>query len=189
MIQYSPKIPEKSDGSINWIKVNFEGPLGILDYGDEPILIAWKDPDHDTRRFYGANMSFRKSVFAQIGYFNITKFATEDTEICDRIFRAGFKGLYTPDVQLEHKITKKQYSLGFYYSYFFKRGIQMEPRELFPRKFYHPLGIQSYFIVDACRFMLMSFDPKFDLFERAFYRCRAVFNLGQMIHIAKKNIL
>jgi glycosyltransferase involved in cell wall biosynthesis len=181
--------PKKNDGSINWVKVNFEGPLGILDYGNEPILIDWKNPKHDTRRFYGANMAFRKNVFEKTGDFKEGKTVTEDTEICDRIFRSGFKGLYVPDIQIEHKIYRKRYSLWFYYQYFFKRGIIMDPRETYQEKFYHPLGIQSYLIKDTFHFILMSFNYKFDLFERAFYRCRAFFNLGQMIRIAKRNIV
>lgn len=181
-------LPSKMPGdSPNWFKMAFEGPLGILDYGTESFVLE-NGGKYGQRLFYGANMAFKKELFTQFGDYRLDKTITQDTEICLRLLKGGIKGLYAPNVRVAHKIKTHKISPAYYYRWYFGRGQYLEDQEVYQRKIYHPLGIQFTFVFKTLDLFGKSFTT--DTFMgRVHYRCQAVFNVGQMIKIAKRNIV
>jgi glycosyltransferase involved in cell wall biosynthesis len=174
------------DGSPNWEKISFEGPIGIMDFGPDPFIIDYRQKDYDVRRFYGANMAFRKKFLVEHGGFDVNKVICEDTEICERLFHAGVKGVYAPNVQVYHKIYAKKVTPAYYYHWRYVRGKQAGVS--YQRKFYHPLGIQLTFLLETFDFFKKSVDEK-DIYKKVRYRGKGFFNLGQIINVAKQNII
>ena len=65
------------------------------------------DPGHpvEVDHLLGANMSFRRTVLEQIGGIRDGYFGTcvrEETDLCLRVTRAGYRLLYTPTAVVEH---------------------------------------------------------------------------------------
>jgi len=179
---------ELNNGIPNVRKITFEGVLGILDYGDKEFIIDYGKENPEKRKFYGANIAFRKEILQKYGGFSVDKAITEDTEICTRIFRARVKGVYAPGVKIYHKIQNKNFTPGYYYNWWFFHGIHEELKVKFKRKFFHPFGIQVDFILQTADLFKKSFLEK-DQFQRINYRCNGFFNLGQMVQLFKQNIL
>jgi glycosyltransferase involved in cell wall biosynthesis len=82
-----------------WLPREHWAPLAILDYGDEPFYA------NASKRLclVGANLSFRRKVFEQIGYFapDLQRVkdsigSMEDLEMQVRAWRADRQGLYLP---------------------------------------------------------------------------------------------
>jgi glycosyltransferase involved in cell wall biosynthesis len=171
----------------NWFKIFFEGPLGILDYGQKSFVIDYNQQKQGIRLFYGANMAFRKEVFKKFGTYRLDKRLTQDTEICIRLLKGGVKGLYAPDVKVYHKIKTNRITPGYYYRWYFLRGQYLENDEKYDKKFYHPLGIQFVFFSQTAKLFLKSLFEH-SLSQKIYCRCQGVYNLGRMNKIAKKNI-
>jgi glycosyltransferase involved in cell wall biosynthesis len=166
------------DGSFNWLKISFEGVLGILDLGDEPFILDYSQKDHPDIQFFGANMAFRKNLLDQHGGFNVNKRTGQDTDICLRLFNAGVKGLYVPSVGLYHKIATNKGTPAFYYKWWFGRGVQMDLQEK------HMLAIMFRMFDHYFRSILEK-----DLIKKIRLRWRAYFNLGQMTKLFKQTFV
>lgn len=170
-----------------WYKEFFWGPLAILDYGEKPLLITEKFVDKFGKTlFYGANMAVRRELFLKIGGINVTKIIGEDTEFQLRFLRAGVRGFYAPEVKVYHKVTPKRLSTQYYYQWHFERGKMLEVEKDYIRKFYHPFGIQWALIGQTVKLWLNSIFTR-SLTYRIYWRCHALFNLGQMIQIIQRN--
>lgn len=175
------------DGRPNWFKMSFEGPLGILDYGDHPFMIE-NDEKRGRRLFYGANMAFKKEVFERFGDFRQDKTITQDTEICVRLLNAGIKGLYQPAIRVFHKINTSKISPQYYYRWYYLRGQFLEQDESYARKFYHPLGIQYSLILQTLGLVQSSLFEK-SYGRKVYLRCQMAFNMGRMKKTAIKNLV
>ena len=185
--EFLPDQPLRSNNSDGLVQF-FCGPLGILDYGDTPYMVDYAQPSHDSRYFYGANTSFRKSALDKFGYFNEHSILVEDTEICLRLLKAGVKARYSPELRVFHKIKAKSVNTHFYYRNSFKKGVRREIVQNYPAKFYHPFGIQMSFIKQTFELFWKSFFT--DSFKQKLYlRSQTLFNAGQMIKIFKQNIV
>jgi GT2 family glycosyltransferase len=181
--------PSKVNGNKpNWFKLFFEGPLGILDYGNERFIVDNDALKHGTRLFFGANMAFQKNLFEKFGDYRLDKTITQDTEICLRLLRAGVKGLYVPEMKVKHKIKTNKITPQYYYRWYFLRGQYLEDDEKYQRKFYHPFGIQFSLIGKTTNLYLQSIAES-SVDKKIHYRCQSVFNLGRMMRIAKENII
>ena len=94
-----------TDERPTWWTEEYEGSLSLLDWGDEARALTWPE------RILGANCSFRKTVFSQLGGFD-TKLGRrgtallgwEDTEIQQRIHAQGKTILYSPDALVRHHV-------------------------------------------------------------------------------------
>jgi glucosyl-dolichyl phosphate glucuronosyltransferase len=81
-----------------WLGREHWGPLGLLDYGEQPLQV------NASRRLclITANAAYRREIFDRIGMFSPhvqavgREVATEDHEILLRLWRAGGQGLYWP---------------------------------------------------------------------------------------------
>jgi glycosyltransferase involved in cell wall biosynthesis len=78
-----------------WLtKEHWVGPLALQDYGDAECVIDARRP----RCLAGANFAFRKQIFDQVGLFSSDFPRAQDTEFLLRMYRAGYKSLYVPDM-------------------------------------------------------------------------------------------
>jgi glucosyl-dolichyl phosphate glucuronosyltransferase len=78
-----------------WLsRLHWVGPLALQDYGDDPLLVDARKPIC----LAGANFAFRKQVFARIGMFSADFPRSEDTELLIRLWLAGGRALYVPDM-------------------------------------------------------------------------------------------
>ncbi len=170
-----------------WFYEFFLGPIGILDWGEKPFVIDYSEPDHDERKFYGANMAFRRSLFETYGGFATDRAVSEDTEICLRLFRAGKRGKYTPTVKVFHNTDAAKVTFDYYYRWYFLRGQYMELETECNKKFYQPLGVPLRFLRQTMHLFVRSAAAR-SLIDKMYLKCLALFNLGQMLQIAKGNI-
>jgi glucosyl-dolichyl phosphate glucuronosyltransferase len=70
------------------------GPLALQDYGDHPRIIDASRP----LCLAGANFAFRKDIFDRLGRFSVDYPRAQDTEFLLRLYRAGFRALYLPEM-------------------------------------------------------------------------------------------
>jgi glycosyltransferase involved in cell wall biosynthesis len=177
-----------TDDERYWRRVFFRGPLAFLDYGDTPFRVDSSLKQYKDFLFYGPNMAVKKSALEKIGGYALDRTITQDTEICLRLIRTGMKGLYTPHVEVEHKVQVAKINPGFYYQWYLKRGKFLEMRDAVQKKFYYPLGIPIHFIFKTGILYLKSMTTK-SLRDKVYFRSQALFNLTQIIKIAQKNIV
>ncbi len=176
------------NNELYWRRTFFRGPLAILDYGEEPFFIDSTQKQYKSFLFYGPNMVIKKNAFDKVGGYAPDRVITQDTEICLHLIKSGMKGFYAPNVKVYHRVKVAGVTPQFYYQWYFKRGKFLEMNDLVQRKFYHPLGIQNEFIFKTCLLFLKSMMKK-SIRDKVQYRCQALFNLGQMTQIIKKNII
>jgi hypothetical protein len=63
----------------------------------------------------------------------------------------------------------------------------MEIQETYQKKFYHPFGIPMYFVIKTLKLLVESvFSRPFA--EKMYHRCRGIFNIGQMVQMAKDEV-
>ena len=72
------------------------GPLALQDYGDEPFTVDARHP----LCLAGANCAFRKERICRLGGFSPEFERSEDTEFMLRLWRAGTRALYVPDMKV-----------------------------------------------------------------------------------------
>jgi len=168
-----------------WSNSFFNGPMGIFDYGDKPFIIDHGRGIHSNVTFFGANTAIRKKLLDQYGYFNNEKRVGEDTEMCLRLFEAGIKGLYAPQVIVRHKIETEKITPEYFYHWYYLRGKLLEIQDKYKRKLYHPFGISWALLLGTIFLWFKSFFS-FSLSKRIHYKCHALFNTGQISQIVKK---
>jgi len=167
-----------------WHKGFFTGPLGILNYGETARMLDVQDIKKEPL-FYGANIAIPKTVLDLHGCFNTEKVLMQDTDICTRLFRAGVKGMYEPLVLVHHKINAPKITPHYYYRWYYLRGIFSEIQQKYQKKIYHPFGVQWEFIYWTAKFWVRSIFMN-SLSNKIHYRSHAMFNLGQMVQLARK---
>jgi glycosyltransferase involved in cell wall biosynthesis len=185
-------LSEKTSGEFSderyWRKVFFRGPLAILDYGSKPFRVDNSQKSYRGFLFYGPNMAVRKGAFEKVGGYAADRVITQDTEICLRLIKSGMKGWYAPDVRVYHRVDARRLTPQYYYQWYFRRGKFLGPDGVVQKKFYHPLGIQIEFILRTFLLFLKSM-ATISLRDKIHYRSQGLFNLGQMLQIAKNNMI
>ncbi|MBS1783158.1 MAG: glycosyltransferase family 2 protein [Bacteroidetes bacterium] len=98
----------------DWYSKYFFGLVGRFDQGDEVKQLKKQ------RYPCGANMSFRKEVFEEIGYFNSALgrkgsglLATEEKDIYIRILMYGKKVYYLPTVEVLHAVEGNKFNINY----------------------------------------------------------------------------
>jgi len=94
-------LPRWTDPPPRWLVNHHWSPLALIDYADEYIESSGSRPVC----FVGANLAFRREVFDRVGLFNPALGrvkdsigSTEDHDLQLRLWRAGLKGLYQPEL-------------------------------------------------------------------------------------------
>ena len=98
-----------------WLTERFHGFLAIRMDDQGPYVITDKDSPP-----YGANMAFRRDVFAKVGPFDVNRgrkgavlASGEDGEMFERVQGSGLTVVWLPDARVHHKVEafrlKKRY--------------------------------------------------------------------------------
>ncbi|HXE80357.1 MAG TPA: glycosyltransferase [Vicinamibacterales bacterium] len=94
-------LPRWSVPPPKWLVNHHWSPLALIDYADESIESSANRPVC----FVGANLAFRREVFDLVGLFNPQLGrvkdgigSTEDHDLQIRLWKAGLKGVYQPDL-------------------------------------------------------------------------------------------
>ncbi|MGH9374519.1 MAG: glycosyltransferase, partial [Vicinamibacterales bacterium] len=97
--------------------------IALLDYGPEPLEFGARVP-------LGVNMAFRRGAFDRTGMFDPgtgrragTLLGQEVREWCIRARKAGVRGVYIPELTLEHIIPADRLSKRYFRRWFYWRGI------------------------------------------------------------------
>ncbi len=93
--------------------------IPIVDYGDEI---------REIRGLIGTNMSFKRKVFDQVGFFDVRlgpgkSGFSEDTEYSIRIRNAGFKIGYTPSALVYHELNPGRYGRKYNRAVQYRKGL------------------------------------------------------------------
>jgi glycosyltransferase involved in cell wall biosynthesis len=90
-----------------WLTGAHWAPLALLDYGDQPFYVDAGRP----LCLIGANCAFRRRAFEQVGLFRADfqrvkngVGSLEDHELLLRLWRAGRKGIYLPDLMVTAEV-------------------------------------------------------------------------------------
>jgi len=97
--------------------------IALLDYGDRPLEFGARVP-------LGVNMAFRRDAFDRAGRFDPetgrkagTLLGQEVREWCIRARKAGVRGFYVPDMELQHIIPADRLNKSYFRRWFYWRGI------------------------------------------------------------------
>ena len=97
--------------------------IALLDYGAEPL-------EFNTRVPLGVNMAFRRDAFQRAGLLDPdtgrkagTLLGQEVREWCIRARKAGVRGVYVPEMVVEHKIGADRLTKRYFRRWFYWRGI------------------------------------------------------------------
>jgi glucosyl-dolichyl phosphate glucuronosyltransferase len=93
--------------------------IPIIDYGEEI---------RDCRGLTGSNMSFKREVFAKVGWFDArlgpgAAGFSEDTQYSIRIREAGFKIGYTPHAVVYHELSSARYGREYNRKVEYQKGV------------------------------------------------------------------
>jgi glycosyltransferase involved in cell wall biosynthesis len=110
-----PSVPERLPG---WTS-NQYGPLAIQDKGDRKVLIG---PENASPCLIGANFSFRRSAFEKAGFFSPDYPRTQDRELQLRLWKAGGRGLYVPDVVVMVDVPEERLIKEYFRSWYARVG-------------------------------------------------------------------
>lgn len=151
--------------------------LGIFDLGDkEATCLSDIYP-------IGCNISYRKNIFEQIGYFDITLgrigqslLSSEEIDLCQRLQRVGYTIIYEPRAIVYHNINKNKFSLIYLLKRYYMEGVS-QARIKSTRK-------NNYIY-------LMSIAPlqilRFILSRRYIHLYGASYSIGYLVSIYQKN--
>jgi len=100
-------LPDWDGAPPAWLTRAHWAPLALVDYGDEPFYVDASRPVS----LIGANCAFRKRAFEQVGGFRADfqrvkngVGSLEDHELLLRLWQAGRKGIYLPDVTVTAEV-------------------------------------------------------------------------------------
>lgn len=99
-----------------WLTPEHWSPLALVDHGEKPFYVNQEKPIC----LVGANLSFRREVFEQVGLFAAdlqrvkdSVGSIEDHELEARLWRSGRQGIYVPNIIVTAEVqtdrTEKEY--------------------------------------------------------------------------------
>ncbi len=118
-------LPQYEENPPEWL-VQFSSYLSLLDHGSAIKELHWPED------IYGCNFSIRKSVLFAVGGFNPDGFSNKrliwyrgDGEIglLRKVYKAGFKVIYTPCAWLYHRVPVCRQTPKYIYRRFLLQGI------------------------------------------------------------------
>jgi glycosyltransferase involved in cell wall biosynthesis len=103
----------------------FHGPLSILDHETAAEVL---DP-HAAPTVWGANMAFRREVFAKVGLFDTRRgligsklYGGEELELIGRALAAGCRVVYDPTIVVRHCIGPERMRVAYLSRLYFERA-------------------------------------------------------------------
>ena len=102
-----------------WLtRLHWIGPLALQDYGEKPFAVD----AHTPLSLAGANFAFRKRVFARIGMFSPDFPRSEDTEVLIRLWSAGRRALYVPDMLIHAAVQPARLTKAYHREWYSNIG-------------------------------------------------------------------
>jgi GT2 family glycosyltransferase len=126
-------LPEWSAPAPSWLDERHWAPLAILDYGDHPFYTSSTKP----LCLLTANLAVRRKVFSQIGEFSPDFPRCQDHELLIRLWRAGGKVLYAPELVVRAQIPLERLARRYHRIWHTRHGgftAQMRLQEIFDRR-------------------------------------------------------
>jgi GT2 family glycosyltransferase len=102
-----------------WLTAANSGPCTIRDRGERPLF---GEPGCFFPNWATANLAFRMRVFERVGPFAVDFDRGEDLELMVRVWRAGFAGMYAPDVVVSHKIPATRMTKAYHRMWHSREG-------------------------------------------------------------------
>ena len=134
-------LPEWSAPPPRWLTRNaWVGALALQDYGQERFIVDRANP----LCLAGANLSFRKDVFDEIGGFS-TEFGSrsEDTELMTRFWSSGRRAMYVPEVAVSAPVSEDRMTKAYFRAWHVRTGSYARlAEEIAPRADGHPAPVR-----------------------------------------------
>lgn len=104
-----------------WYIDQLGSSLSLLDFSQNIKQIVFPDCP------YGCNMSFRKRIFEEIGYFDVSfgrclsknLLSHDEIDLCKRIDEKGYKTMYSPKAIVHHQIDASRLTKAWFKNRFF----------------------------------------------------------------------
>jgi GT2 family glycosyltransferase len=114
-------LPEWPAAPPAWLDRRHWAPLAILDYGDREFYASSADP----RCFLTANLAVRRKVFSEIGEFSANFPRCQDHEFQLRLWRAGARVLYAPELVVRAHISPERLTRRYHQKWHSTHGVFM----------------------------------------------------------------
>jgi len=101
-----------------WLQRESWGPLAIVDYGPDPIVVNSAHP----LCLIGANVAMRVSAFEHVGLFSPAFPRGQDQEWLERLYRRGGFGVYLPSIVVSSPIAKERLTKEYHRAWHYRRG-------------------------------------------------------------------
>ena len=112
-------VPEWPDHVPSWYTGLQAGPLAICEHGDHDLPV---DAGHAALCLLTANLAARRSAFDRAGTFSTEYPRGQDRELQLRMWRAGCRGLYVPEVVVKVPIPPERLKKPYFRSWYRKYG-------------------------------------------------------------------
>jgi GT2 family glycosyltransferase len=115
-----------------WIDRRHWSPLAILDYGNQEF---WTDVQNP-RCLLTANLVIRKAVLEALGGFSPDYARCQDHELLVRLWRHGWKLLYSPDLVVHARVPPERLTKRYHRTWHLRHGFyvaQMQLEEIIDR--------------------------------------------------------
>lgn len=112
-------VPEWPDHVPSWFTGLQAGPLAICEHGDRNLPV---DAGQAAPCLLTANLASRRSAFDKAGMFSTEYPRGQDREIQLRMWRAGCRGLYVPDIVVTVPIPPERLKKPYFRSWFSNYG-------------------------------------------------------------------
>jgi glycosyltransferase involved in cell wall biosynthesis len=124
-----PVAPRWERPAPKWLQVG-EGPYGRLAAPIALLHYGSTVSDLQARTLLGANMAIRRAAIADLGGFAThlgklrnTLLSGEDADLCERVRRRGWRGVYYPSAVVHHWVPADRMRVRYYLSWFYWSGI------------------------------------------------------------------
>jgi glycosyltransferase involved in cell wall biosynthesis len=152
-------LPRWPGGVPSWYSPRLDPALALLDLGPEPFDLRIGDDS-----FFGANAAILKDTVEELGRWSVALnragsglLMGEDTEMCERILRAGRRVYYQPESVVLHCFDSRRTHLNYFRRWFYAHGRSSVLRGTqFPAEGPSFLGIPRYLYRQALEYALAS---------------------------------
>lgn len=117
-------------------------------------LINLSDRVIGTKKIVGANFAINKKILGNEAYFKESlgrirgiPLGGEETDLCERAHRKGFKVVYTPFAVVYHKIPKERLRKGWFVKRIFYGGVSRALRGGKPEQFHNKRNFYDFIIL------------------------------------------
>jgi glycosyltransferase involved in cell wall biosynthesis len=112
-------LPEWPAPVPEWLDERHWSPLAILDYGDRAFYTSASDP----RCLLTANLAVRREIFSTIGEFSPDFPRCQDHELQIRLWRAGARAFYAPDVVVRARVPPERLTRQYHRTWHSVHGV------------------------------------------------------------------